>query len=156
MSSGYLFGSYNMAINDQNRTKSLCALASRMASCDTSGPCPFHPSQTLTKPHSIHCLNMRRRLQSLEIMVDPLSLLLNKLPHRTPHSFKAVLPWFLQWPTICTTLHDLDYLCHDRVPPSPPPYLGQCLLDWLPNVSRWCLLHLSLFLSPQTFLPLIP
>ncbi|KAG1146677.1 hypothetical protein G6F37_004548 [Rhizopus arrhizus] len=95
---------------------------------------------------------MRRRLQSLETMVDPLSLLLNKLPHRTPHSFQAVL----RWPTICTILHDLDYLCHDKVPSSPPPYLGQCLLDWLPNVSRWCLLHLSPFLSPPNIFTLDP
>ncbi|KAG1579052.1 hypothetical protein G6F48_011453 [Rhizopus delemar] len=91
---------------------------------------------TLTKSHSIHCLNMHRRLQLPETIVDPLSFFLNKLPHRTLHSFRAVLPWPLRWPTICTILHEFDYLCHDKIPPSPPPYTGQRLLEWLPNVSR--------------------
>ncbi|KAG1048806.1 hypothetical protein G6F43_008829 [Rhizopus delemar] len=99
----------------------------------TPRPCSFHPSQTLTKSHSIHCLNMHRRLQLPETMVDPLSFLLNKLLHRIPHSFQAVPPWFLRWPTICTILHELDYLCHDKVPPSLSPYIGQRFLEWLPK-----------------------
>ncbi|KAG1511296.1 hypothetical protein G6F46_007124 [Rhizopus delemar] len=79
---------------------------------------------------------MHRRLQLPEMIVDPLSFLLNKLPRRTQHSFQAVLPWSLRWPTICTILYELDYLCHDKIPPSPPPYVGQRFLEWLPNVSR--------------------
>ncbi|KAG1032652.1 hypothetical protein G6F43_013729 [Rhizopus delemar] len=79
---------------------------------------------------------MHRRLQLPEAIVGHLSFLLNKLPHRIPHSFQAALPWSLRWPTICTILHELDYLCHDKIPPSPPPNIGQRFLEWLPNVSR--------------------
>ncbi|KAG1039288.1 hypothetical protein G6F43_012546 [Rhizopus delemar] len=41
----------------------------------TPRPCSFHPSQTLTKSHSIHCLNMHRQLQLPETIVDPRSFL---------------------------------------------------------------------------------
>ncbi|KAG0750046.1 hypothetical protein G6F57_011133 [Rhizopus arrhizus] len=89
----------------------------------TSRPCPFHPSQTLTKSHSIQCLNMHRRLQLPETIVYPLSFFLNKLLQQIPQPFQAALPWFLRWPAICT-IFELNYLCHDKVPPSPPPYIG--------------------------------
>ena len=50
-----------------------------------------------------------------------------QLLNRIPYSFQVILPWFLRWPTICTILHELDYLCHEKKKtlPSLPPRLGQ-------------------------------
>ncbi|KAG1140993.1 hypothetical protein G6F37_006131 [Rhizopus arrhizus] len=59
-----------------------------------------------------------------------------QIPQQIPQFFQVALPWFLRWPTICTILHELDYLCHDKVPPSLPPYIGQRFHKWPPNASR--------------------
>ena len=49
-------------------------------------PCPRRPTQMLTKQHAIRCLDMHHRLQMPEIVQDPLSFLLDKLPNRIPCS----------------------------------------------------------------------
>ncbi|ORE06314.1 hypothetical protein BCV72DRAFT_329003 [Rhizopus microsporus var. microsporus] len=56
-------------------------------------PCPKHPTQQLSKNHAISCLDMHRYL---------LSFLLNTLPLRPS-------------PIICSLLHELDQLHHNKL-----------------------------------------
>ncbi|KAG1300341.1 hypothetical protein G6F66_000019 [Rhizopus arrhizus] len=95
--------------------------------------CPRHPGQSFTKAHTIHCLQMHRRLMMPETISDPLSFLLNMLPTKKPRSPNTTLSWTIRWPTICRILYELDYLHHAKIPPTPPTHLGQRLLEWLPS-----------------------
>ncbi|KAG1136594.1 hypothetical protein G6F37_013697 [Rhizopus arrhizus] len=95
--------------------------------------CPRHPDQSFTKAHTIHCLQMHRRLMMPETISDPLSFLLNMLPTKKPRSPNTTLSWTIRWPTICRILYELDYLYHAKIPPTPPTHLGQRLLEWLPS-----------------------
>ncbi|KAG1361628.1 hypothetical protein G6F61_014250 [Rhizopus arrhizus] len=91
--------------------------------------CPRHPGQSFTKAHTIHCLQMHRRLMMPETISDPLSFLLNMLPTKKPRSPSITLSWTIRWPTICRILYELDYLYHVKIPPTPPTHLGQRLLE---------------------------
>ncbi|KAG1003992.1 hypothetical protein G6F27_010549 [Rhizopus arrhizus] len=91
--------------------------------------CPRHPGQPFTKAHTIHCLQMHRRLMMPETISDPLSFLLNMLPTKKPRSPNTTLSWTIRWPTICRILYELDYLYHAKIPPTPPTHLGQRLLE---------------------------
>ncbi|ORE07254.1 hypothetical protein BCV72DRAFT_182187, partial [Rhizopus microsporus var. microsporus] len=82
--------------------------------------CLRHTSQLLTKQHAIYCLNMHHRLQIPKTIIDPLSLLLNKLPIRKPCSFQTKSFWTIRWLVICAILHELDHLYHEKEPPLPP------------------------------------
>ncbi|KAG1285509.1 hypothetical protein G6F66_010395 [Rhizopus arrhizus] len=95
--------------------------------------CLRHPGQPFTKAHTIHCLQMHRRLMMPETISDPLSFLLNMLPTKKPRSPNTTLSWTIRWPTICRILYELDYLYHAKIPPTPPTHLGQRLLEWLPS-----------------------
>ncbi|KAG1170299.1 hypothetical protein G6F35_017233 [Rhizopus arrhizus] len=53
--------------------------------------CPRHPGQSFTKAHTIHCLQMHRRLMMPETISDPLSFLLNMLPTKKPRSPNTTL-----------------------------------------------------------------
>ncbi|KAG1398481.1 hypothetical protein G6F60_008338 [Rhizopus arrhizus] len=53
--------------------------------------CPRHPGQPFTKAHTIHCLQMHRRLMMPETISDPLSFLLNMLPTKKPRSPNTTL-----------------------------------------------------------------
>ncbi|KAG1124899.1 hypothetical protein G6F42_009198 [Rhizopus arrhizus] len=97
--------------------------------------CPRHPGQSFTKAHTIHCLQMHRRLMMPETISDPLSFLLNMLPTKKHRSPNTTLSWTIRWPTICRILYELDYLYHAKIPPTPPTHLGQRLLEWLPSSS---------------------
>ncbi|ORE17782.1 hypothetical protein BCV71DRAFT_180813, partial [Rhizopus microsporus] len=44
---------------------------------------------------------------------------------------QATFPWTLHWPAICTLLHEIDYLYHQKCPLFPLPHFRQKLLDWL-------------------------
>ncbi|KAI7899581.1 uncharacterized protein BX663DRAFT_532734 [Cokeromyces recurvatus] len=59
-------------------------------------PCPYHPSQTFGRTHSIECLQMHHRLQMPRTVTDPLSFLLNQLPTKKLKRSQDVAPW-----TIC-------------------------------------------------------
>ncbi|KAG0845251.1 hypothetical protein G6F57_006778 [Rhizopus arrhizus] len=102
-------------------------------------PCIFHPNDLFTRPHSIRCLHMHRRLQKPFTEPDPLSFLLNKLPTKKqqygiasrrsdPHRFSA---WKIRWPNICQILFELYYLHHGKIPPGDPPPLGTKFITWL-------------------------
>ncbi|KAG1128454.1 hypothetical protein G6F42_005961 [Rhizopus arrhizus] len=95
--------------------------------------CPRHPDQSFTKAHTIHCLQMHRRLMMPETISDPLSFLLNMLPTKKHRSPNTTLSWTIRWPIICRILYELDYLYHAKIPPTPPTHLGQRLLEWLPS-----------------------
>ncbi|ORE12960.1 hypothetical protein BCV71DRAFT_190097, partial [Rhizopus microsporus] len=43
------------------------------------------------------------------------------------------LSWSTRWLTICRILHELDYLYHANLLPTPPTHLGQRLIEWLPS-----------------------
>lgn len=47
------------------------------------------------------------------------------------------------WPIICTILYELDYLQHNKIPPTPPPNLGQRFLDWLTSLLPSLWIHFS-------------
>ncbi|PHZ14573.1 uncharacterized protein RHIMIDRAFT_103136 [Rhizopus microsporus ATCC 52813] len=96
--------------------------------------CLRHTSQLLTKQHAIYCLDMHHRLQIPKSITDPLSLLLNKLPTRRPHSFQTKSFWTIRWPVICAILHELDHIYHGKESPSPSDP-GQKLIKWLFNSS---------------------
>jgi hypothetical protein len=85
--------------------------------------CPRHPGQSLTKAHTIHCLQMHSRLMMPQTISDPLSFLLNILPTRKPRSPNTTLSWGIRWPTICRILYELDYLYHAKTSPTPPTHL---------------------------------
>ncbi|KAI8641252.1 hypothetical protein BD408DRAFT_346403, partial [Parasitella parasitica] len=51
--------------------------------------CPLHTNRSLPKTHAIQCLRMHRRQMMPEVIKEPLLFLLS-------------------WPTICTTLFELD------------------------------------------------
>ncbi|CEG74066.1 hypothetical protein RMATCC62417_09335 [Rhizopus microsporus] len=53
--------------------------------------CPRHPDQPFTKAHTIHCLQMHRRLMMPQNIPDPLSFLLNMLPTRKLRSSNTTL-----------------------------------------------------------------
>ncbi|KAI9470611.1 MAG: hypothetical protein EXX96DRAFT_490702, partial [Benjaminiella poitrasii] len=94
--------------------------------------CPTHPSQRLTRPRAIICLQMHRRLQMPETIDDPLSFLLSQLPTKKPVSSRSVSTWHIRWPSICLILHELDQLQHNKLIIFTPPNPGQRLLDWRP------------------------
>ncbi|ORE11537.1 hypothetical protein BCV72DRAFT_324440 [Rhizopus microsporus var. microsporus] len=60
-------------------------------------PCPKHPTQQLSKNHAISCFDMHRRLFIPENIRD--------------HS----LTWSQRWPIICSLLHKLDQLHHNKL-----------------------------------------
>ncbi|KAG1540170.1 hypothetical protein G6F49_012192 [Rhizopus delemar] len=93
-------------------------------------PCPKHPMQQLSKNHAINCLDMHRRLFMPETVQDPLSFLLNMLPLRPSIPPSSALTWYQRWPIICSILHELDQLHHDKLIPARYPH-GQKLLTWL-------------------------
>ncbi|SAL94839.1 hypothetical protein, partial, partial [Absidia glauca] len=72
-----------------------------------------HCGSSLTKQHAITCLNMHRRLRlSTTLTDDPLSFLLNRLPHSPPRSHTTITKWKRYWPTIHTILLELEFLQH--------------------------------------------
>ncbi|KAI8967869.1 hypothetical protein BDF20DRAFT_828855 [Mycotypha africana] len=97
-----------------------------------SAHCLHHPSRTLTKDHAIECLNMHNRLQLPHDISDPISHLLNQLPTR-PIKQRANAPvnWSIVWPIVQLLLFEVDYLQHEKMPPTPSETLGQLFLDWL-------------------------
>ncbi|KAI8355521.1 hypothetical protein BD560DRAFT_317938, partial [Blakeslea trispora] len=70
------------------------------------------------------------RLQMPLPVEDPLCFLLNILSTKKPHSSLRLSPWKIHWPTICHIRHDMDYLTHSNVPPSPNDP-SSILLQWL-------------------------
>ncbi|KAI7904378.1 uncharacterized protein BX663DRAFT_432302, partial [Cokeromyces recurvatus] len=91
-------------------------------------PCPYHPSQMFSPTHSIECLHMQRRLQIPRTVTDPLSFLLNQLPIKKLKYSQNVAPWTIRWPAICITLHEMDYLFHEKLPPDPLSEPGALLV----------------------------
>ncbi|KAI9477910.1 MAG: hypothetical protein EXX96DRAFT_482951 [Benjaminiella poitrasii] len=51
---------------------------------------------------------MHRRLRMPETIEDPLSFLLNQLPHKQPRFSHSFTPWHIRWPSICLIFHELD------------------------------------------------
>ncbi|KAG1396711.1 hypothetical protein G6F60_009458 [Rhizopus arrhizus] len=76
--------------------------------------CPRHPGQPFTKAHTIHCLQMHRRLMMPETISGPLSFLLKMLPTKKPRSPNTTLSWTIRWPIICRIPYELDYLYHAK------------------------------------------
>jgi hypothetical protein len=68
--------------------------------------------------------------QMLSTIEDPLSFLLNFLSTKIPHSNRAVTPWILRLPTICSILFELEHLYH-YIDTCTKPTHGQLLLNWL-------------------------
>ncbi|KAI9483403.1 MAG: hypothetical protein EXX96DRAFT_478968, partial [Benjaminiella poitrasii] len=93
-------------------------------------PCPYHPATHFNLTHAIGCLHMHNRLYLPVTVKDPLSFLLNHLPVNKPRLPQSIFIWFIHWPIICTILHELDYLIHDKFP-SLPFQPGRKLLDCL-------------------------
>lgn len=56
-------------------------------------PCLKHHDSSLSKKHTIQCLDMHRRLQRPTTIEEPMSFLLNLLPTRKPRSFQYVPSW---------------------------------------------------------------
>jgi hypothetical protein len=75
-------------------------------------PCIYHPKDIFTKSYAITCLQMPHTI------ADPLSFLLNKLPHRkkTPTAQHRLRysAWSVRWPTLCQFLFKLDCLHHGK------------------------------------------
>ncbi|KAG1046743.1 hypothetical protein G6F43_010785 [Rhizopus delemar] len=94
-------------------------------------PCIYHPNSMLTKSHAIICLHLHRRLQMSHTIADPLSFLLNKLPHRKKAPIAQnrlhYSTWSVRWSTLCRLLLELNYLHHGKIPPEAPP-LGAKLI----------------------------
>ncbi|CEP10074.1 hypothetical protein [Parasitella parasitica] len=91
--------------------------------------CILHPGHNWSRRHVYECLSVHDRLYLPRSIEDPISFLLNLLPlHKlrpTDHH-----NWVVQWPILCTILHELDYYFHDECPP-PPEDPGAELLSWL-------------------------
>jgi hypothetical protein len=94
--------------------------------------CPYHPNTHFSRYHATECLQMHSRLCLPRSIEDPLSFLLNLLPHRKPRDPQDASAWSYRWPVICILLQELDYLIHDKLPPS-PVNPGRKLLEWLPK-----------------------
>ncbi|ORE09053.1 hypothetical protein BCV72DRAFT_321315 [Rhizopus microsporus var. microsporus] len=75
--------------------------------------------------HTIHCLQMHRRLMMSQTISDPLSFLLNMLPTKKPRSPNTTLSWTIRWPTICRILYEPDYLYQAKPPPTHPLTSGK-------------------------------
>ncbi|KAI7898615.1 uncharacterized protein BX663DRAFT_442743, partial [Cokeromyces recurvatus] len=67
------------------------------------------------------------------VALDPLSFLLNLLPTKKPSTTRVAVPWMVRWPTICTILHEMDYIFHGKLPPDPSTDTGASLMNWLLN-----------------------
>ncbi|KAI9309753.1 hypothetical protein BX666DRAFT_1873119 [Dichotomocladium elegans] len=79
---------------------------------------------------------MHNRLQLPHDISDPISHLLNQLPTRlfTPTNKTArqcSVNWSIVWPIVQLLLFEVDYLQHEKMPPTPSETLGQLFLDWL-------------------------
>ncbi|KAI7903950.1 uncharacterized protein BX663DRAFT_530594 [Cokeromyces recurvatus] len=98
-----------------------------------SRPCPYHPSQTFSRTHSIECLHMHHRLQMPRTVTDPLCFLLNQLLTKKLKCSQDMAHWTIRWPVICIILHEMNYLFHERLPPDPPSEPGLLLVKWLFN-----------------------
>ncbi|KAL4209705.1 hypothetical protein AB4K20DRAFT_1977725 [Rhizopus microsporus] len=92
--------------------------------------CPKHPTQLLSKKHTVSCLDMHRRLFMPETIRDPLSSLLNMLLLRPSIPPNLALIWSQRWPIICSLLYELDQLHHNKSIPTKHLH-GQKLLVWL-------------------------
>ncbi|KAI7903414.1 uncharacterized protein BX663DRAFT_434110, partial [Cokeromyces recurvatus] len=64
---------------------------------------------------------------------DPLSFLLNLLPTKKPSTAHLAAPWTIRWPTVCTIIHEMDHIFHEKLPPDPPTDTGASLVNWLLN-----------------------
>ncbi|KAI8984774.1 hypothetical protein BDF20DRAFT_408413 [Mycotypha africana] len=97
-----------------------------------STSCLWHPTRTLTKAHVIDCIKIHNRLQLPHTISDPIFFLLNLLPTSPSRQHKIRChAWTLRWPTLQLILFEVDYLQHNKEPPTPPENLGQLLLDWM-------------------------
>ncbi|KAI7903543.1 uncharacterized protein BX663DRAFT_471440 [Cokeromyces recurvatus] len=76
---------------------------------------------------------MHHRLQMPRTVTDPLSFLLNQLPTKKLKCSQDMAPWTIRWPAICTILHEMDYLFHEKLPLDPPSEPGSLLVKWLLN-----------------------
>ncbi|ORE09839.1 hypothetical protein BCV72DRAFT_317321 [Rhizopus microsporus var. microsporus] len=90
-------------------------------------PCPKHPTQQLSKNNAISCLDMHQRLSMLKTIRDPLSFLLNMLPLRPSVPPNLALTWSQRWLILCSLLHELDQLHHNKLIPTKHPH-GKKLL----------------------------
>ncbi|ORE04554.1 hypothetical protein BCV72DRAFT_251175 [Rhizopus microsporus var. microsporus] len=79
---------------------------------------------------SIICLDMHRRLFMLETIRDPLPFLLNMLSLCPSVPPNLALTWYQRWPIICSLLHELDQLHHNKLISTKYPH-GQKFLVWL-------------------------
>ena len=93
-------------------------------------PCPRQSTQLLSKNHAISCLDMHQRLFMPDIIRNPLSFLLNMLPLRPSVPSNLAFTWSQRWPIICSLLHELDQLHHNKLISTKYPH-GQKLLVWL-------------------------
>ncbi|KAI7899770.1 uncharacterized protein BX663DRAFT_537910 [Cokeromyces recurvatus] len=79
--------------------------------------CPYHPHVHFSRSHATECLHMRTGLILLRSIADPLSFLLTHLPQHKLRNSQDVSAWLYRWPVMCTILHEMDYLMHDKLPP---------------------------------------
>lgn len=81
--------------------------------------CSCHSNHLFTRQYAICYLHIRRQLQILPSVPDPLPFLLNRLPNKSLLSSQKVVATTVRWSAICTLLHELAYLSHEEIPAIP-------------------------------------
>ncbi|ORE21780.1 hypothetical protein BCV71DRAFT_173126, partial [Rhizopus microsporus] len=65
--------------------------------------------------YAVSCLDVHRRLFMPDTIRGPLSFLLNMLPLRSSVPPNLALTWSQRWPIVCSLLHELDQLHHNKL-----------------------------------------